>query len=97
MKQYKKLAKYLRGISKTLIILADEIDEAKKFDKDSEELLSKIGAGLLFESKIYTFKDNDKNYISNCCGAEMEGMFLDTEICPECKEHCVLEIAKTKE
>jgi hypothetical protein len=25
---------------------------------------------------------------SNCCGKKMEDWYLDTEICPKCKEHC---------
>jgi hypothetical protein len=57
MKQYKKLSKYLKGTARALSVLADEIEEDKKFDKESEELLSKIGANLLFEAKVYTFKE----------------------------------------
>lgn len=58
MKQYQKLAKYLKGTAKALSVLADEINEDKEFTKDSEELLSKIGSNLLFEAKAYTFRDN---------------------------------------
>ena len=55
-KQHKKLAKYLRGTAEALTQLAKEIEESAEFDKESEELLSKIGANLLFEAKVYTFK-----------------------------------------
>ncbi len=57
MKQHHKLAKYLRGTAKALTALANEIEKARGFDKESEELLSKIGANLLFEAKVYTFRD----------------------------------------
>lgn len=30
-------------------------------------------------------------HTSNCCGAPMTEQWLDTEICPECKEHCNIE------
>jgi hypothetical protein len=33
-------------------------------------------------------------FISNCCGAEMYGMWEDSEICPDCQEHCGLEEVK---
>jgi len=36
-------------------------------------------------------------YISNCCGAEMYGMWEDSEICPDCQEHCELEIVDDSE
>lgn len=58
MKQYQKLAKYLKGTAKALSVLADEINEDKEFTKDSEELLSKIGSNLLFEAKAYSYRDN---------------------------------------
>jgi len=29
--------------------------------------------------------------VSNCCGAEMSGVYEDTEICPHCGEHTSLE------
>ncbi len=57
MKQYQKLAEYLLGTSRALKQLASEILEAEKLDKDSEELLSKIGSDLLFHAKSYTFLD----------------------------------------
>ena len=56
MKKHKKLAKYLKGTAKALTQLAKEIEQAGEFDKESEELLSKIGANLLIEAKVYTFK-----------------------------------------
>lgn len=49
-----KLVKYLKGMSEVLSVLADEIKE-KGFDKESEELLSKIGAEMLFHAKTFTF------------------------------------------
>ena len=29
--------------------------------------------------------------ISSCCSADMTGVWLDTEICPDCKDHCSIE------
>jgi hypothetical protein len=29
--------------------------------------------------------------ISNCCGAELHSPWDDIEMCPDCKEHCVVE------
>ena len=37
------------------------------------------------------------NYVSNCCGAEMYGMWEDSEICPDCREHCALEFMPEEE
>ena len=54
-KQSKKLSKYLRGVAGALKQLANEIDEAGELDKESEELMSKIGADILFNAKTYTF------------------------------------------
>lgn len=33
-----------------------------------------------------------KIYSSNCCGAEMSPSYRDMEICPDCKEHCEVEV-----
>jgi len=55
-KEYQKLAKYLVGTSKALAELAKEIKQDKDLTKESEELLSKIGANLLFNAKAYNFK-----------------------------------------
>lgn len=33
----------------------------------------------------------DKIHVSNCCGAEMDGVVEDMGICPDCKEHCSIE------
>lgn len=52
----KKLVKYLKGTARALHVLADEIEEMGEFDRDSEELMSKIGAELLFHAKSYTFR-----------------------------------------
>lgn len=54
-KKGKKLAKYLRGTADSLKLLANEI-EKEGFAKDKEELLSKIGASLLFEAKAFDFR-----------------------------------------
>lgn len=27
-------------------------------------------------------------FVSDCCGAEMDGIMVDVEICPICHEHC---------
>lgn len=55
MKQHLKLAKYLKGTAMVLNRLSEEIVARDGFDKDDEELLSKIGSGLLFHAKTYTF------------------------------------------
>lgn len=55
MKQYLKLVKYLRGTAKVLDRLGDEIAAQKAFNKDDEELLSKIGANLLYHAKTYAY------------------------------------------
>lgn len=55
MKQHLKLAKYLRGTSNVLRVLAKEVEQDGRFSKESEELMSKIGAELLFHAKSYTF------------------------------------------
>jgi len=52
-----KLAKYLKGTAKALIQLAKEIEDTGEFDKESEELLSKIGSNLLFEAKVFTYRN----------------------------------------
>ena len=56
-KEHQKLSKYLRGTAKALSVLANEIDDAGEFEKESEDLMSKIGAELLFHAKTYQFKD----------------------------------------
>ena len=53
-KQTKKLVKYLKGTAEALSVLADEIDNGS-FDKENEELMSKIGAELLYNAKTFTF------------------------------------------
>lgn len=55
--QYTKLVKYLKGTAEALSVLADEIDKAKMLNKESEDLLSKIGSNLLFEAKAFTFRE----------------------------------------
>lgn len=30
-------------------------------------------------------------YLSDCCGAEMDEIFRDVEICPDCKGHCCID------
>lgn len=35
--------------------------------------------------------EEKKEYVSNCCGAEMNGMWQDYEMCPDCHEHCEVE------
>lgn len=52
----RKLAKYLKGTAKALIQLAKEIEDMGEFNKESEDLLSKIGANLLFEAKAYGYR-----------------------------------------
>lgn len=59
MKQHKKLSKYLRGTAKALIALSDEIEHDRTLTKDSDELMSKIGADILFISKTYRFLDKE--------------------------------------
>lgn len=55
MKQHLKLAKYLRGTSDVLRVLAQEVERDGSFSKESEQLMSQIGSNLLFHAKSYTF------------------------------------------
>lgn len=32
--------------------------------------------------------------LSNCCSAEMKGDYLDMKLCPDCKEHCEVDIVE---
>ena len=52
----KKLAKYLRGTGECLKKLAREI-EKEGFVKSKEELLSEIGSSLLFEAKVFDYRN----------------------------------------
>ena len=56
MQEYKKLAKYIEGMAKALNALSDEIIENKEFDKESQDLLCKIGSGLLFKAVVYDYR-----------------------------------------
>jgi hypothetical protein len=56
-KQGKKLQKYIEGTGKALIMLAKEIKEENNVRKDDLDLLSKIGANMLFNSKTFDFLD----------------------------------------
>lgn len=60
MKQYKKITKYLRGTAKALNRLALEIEVSEDFDKESESLMSKIGAEMLYYAKTYVFISTPK-------------------------------------
>lgn len=51
-----KLQKYIEGTGKSLILLSKEIKETNEVRKEDLELLSKIGANLIFESKAYDFR-----------------------------------------
>lgn len=55
MKQHKKLARYLKGTAQALKVLGNEIEQDGEFNKESEELMCKIGANLLFHAKSYIF------------------------------------------
>jgi hypothetical protein len=55
MKPHQRMSKYLRGIADVLRILANETDADEAFTAESQELLSNIGANLLFNAKIYDF------------------------------------------
>jgi len=57
MQQHEKLSKYLKGTAKALEVLADEIIAKGEFDKESEDLMCKIGSNLLFEAKVYYYKN----------------------------------------
>lgn len=63
MEKYKQLAKYLRGTAEALDALAGEIIEAKGFDKESEELMSKIGSNLLFHAKTYDYLEEKRTKV----------------------------------
>lgn len=55
MEKHLKLARYLKGTADALRLLAAEIKERGVFDKDDEDLVSKIGSNLLFHAKTYSF------------------------------------------
>lgn len=57
-KQKAKLVKYLRGTAKAITQLAKEVDE-HGFDKENEELMSKIGSDMLFNAKTYTYLSDE--------------------------------------
>lgn len=59
MKQYKRLSKYLRGTSLAIKTLADEIDADADLTKESQTLLARIGAEMLFHAKSFTFLKED--------------------------------------
>ena len=42
--------KYLRGMSEALGALADEIEQMKRIDKESEEVYRRIGSDILFRA-----------------------------------------------
>lgn len=44
----------------------------------------------LWEPQYRKVEAKSKEYYSNCCGAFLDPWFEDTEICPECGEHCGL-------
>lgn len=52
-----KLAKYLEGVGASLKALAREVRKGGELTRDNEELMSRIGAELLFRAKTYEFKD----------------------------------------
>jgi hypothetical protein len=56
-KQGKKLQKYIEGTGKSLMLLAKEIKEADMVITEDLELLSKIGANILYFSKTFEFLD----------------------------------------
>jgi hypothetical protein len=55
MSEYKRLSKYIRGMAKTLEQLAVEIEQDKDLTKESKDLLSKIGSGLLYKSCSFAY------------------------------------------
>ena len=55
-RQIKKEIKHIKGISKVLKTLADEIEKKKHFDKEDIVLLKKIGSRILFQGVAIDFK-----------------------------------------
>jgi hypothetical protein len=54
-KQEEKLYKYLSGVGDSIKLLAWEIKDADAVGKDDLDLIAKIGANLLFNSKSFEF------------------------------------------
>jgi len=51
----KRQIKHIRGLSKVLKSLADEIEEKNRFDKEDLELLVKVGTDLLWKGKTLDY------------------------------------------
>jgi len=51
----KRQIKHIRGLSKVLKSLADEIEEKNRFDKEDLELLVKVGTELLWKGKTLDY------------------------------------------
>ena len=32
--------------------------------------------------------ETEEEWVSDCCGADMGGVYSDILICPDCKDHC---------
>ena len=45
----KKEIKHIKDLAKVLKVLADEVEQMGYFDKESQELLKKIGSQILFK------------------------------------------------
>ena len=54
-KQEEKLYKYLQGVGDSIKLLAKEIKAADRVERSDLDLISKIGANLLFNSKTFEF------------------------------------------
>ena len=56
----KREIKHIRDLAKVLKLLADEAEKKGYFDKNSEDLLKKVGSGLVFKGCSLGYKDLDK-------------------------------------
>ena len=53
---FKNHIKVIREMAKVLSFLADELEKDGEFRDEDLELLSKVGAKVLFNAKAYSFK-----------------------------------------
>lgn len=49
--------KFIRGMGKVLILLANQANKRGYFDKDEQETLKRVGSSILFEGCSIDYKD----------------------------------------
>ncbi len=53
----KRETSHIRGLAKTLVLLADEIDKTKLVTSENIELLKKIGGDILFKGVTIGYRE----------------------------------------